>query len=97
MTTQNRDVWVFVEQRGCLPAAVSLELLCKGRKLAQALRGSLKALILGDRLTDVTAAAFRHGADEVLLVEHPDLADYKTMPYSRVVSELVGQHQPRVV
>lgn len=97
METRNKDVWVFVEQRSGRPAAVSLELLCKGRKLAATLGGKLRALVIGNQMSAVIGETFRHGANDVLLVEHADLANYKTMPYSRIVSELVEQHQPAVV
>ena len=39
------EVWIFVELQGGEPADVSLELLSKGRKLAEALKGDLKGWI----------------------------------------------------
>ena len=38
------EVWVFIEQRGGKPADVSLELLSKGRKLADSMGGLLKSV-----------------------------------------------------
>ena len=93
----NRDVWVFVEQREGRPAEVSFELLSKGRKLADRLGGPLKALLLGHELGELVQQAFRYGSDEVLLVEHPELRDYRTLPYSRVVGGLIAKQQPRIV
>jgi electron transfer flavoprotein alpha subunit len=40
---------------------------------------------------------FRYGAQEVLLADHPDLRHYSTLPYSRILSQLVDEHQPRIV
>lgn len=97
MDAPANDVWVFVEQRGGRPHAVSFELLSKGRKLAEQLGGTLKAVLLGHGVREAARELFRFGAREVLLVDHAALADYRTMPYARIVGELVGARQPRIV
>jgi electron transfer flavoprotein alpha subunit len=97
MKSKSNEVWVFVEQRSGIPADVSFELLSKGRKLANKLNGSLKAVLIGHKMKSAAEETFRYGAKEVLLVDHPELKDYKTMPYSRIITELVEKQQPRVV
>lgn len=97
MSTTTRDVWVFIEQRDGKPADVSLELLCKGRKLAQAMGGAVKAVVMGDSVDALIAAAFRFGADEALVIADPALAQYRTLPYGRIFSDLVRAHMPRIV
>jgi len=97
MNENNRQVWVFVEQREGEPADVSLELLSKGRKLAESLDGTLKAVLIGHGVGDLAAELFRFGATEVLVADHPDLKHYNTLPYSRIIGELVDKHQPRIV
>ena len=91
------SVWVFIEQRNGKAADVSFELLCKGRKLAQSLHGTLTAVLIGNNVKALAKETFRYGADSVLLVEHEDLKHYTTMPYSRILTELVEKHQPRIV
>lgn len=97
MSTTTRDVWVFIEQRNGKPADVSLELLCKGRKLAQAMGGAVKAVVMGDSVETLIAEAFRFGADEALVIADPALAQYRTLPYGRILSDLVREHTPRIV
>jgi electron transfer flavoprotein alpha subunit len=97
MSNGSQEVWVFVEHHSGRPADVSLELLTKGRKLADTLRGSLKGVVIGHELDSVAREAFRFGADELFLVDHPDLRDYQTLPYSRILCELVKEKQPRVI
>jgi electron transfer flavoprotein alpha subunit len=97
MSTKTNDVWVFVEQRNGKPADVSLELLCKGHKLAQTMGGRLTAVVLGEHVDPLVAEVFRFGADAALTVDHGSLRQYRTMPYSRILSDLVRQHQPRIV
>jgi len=97
MNENTQKVWVFIEQRDGMPADVSLELLSKGRKLAESLNGELQAVLIGHDLQAMAAETFRYGAREVLLADHPELAHYNTLPYSRIMSELVDRHQPRIV
>ncbi|MBI5922228.1 MAG: electron transfer flavoprotein subunit alpha/FixB family protein [Betaproteobacteria bacterium] len=95
--SENKQVWVFIEQREGKPADVSLELLSKGRKLAESLQGELKAVVIGNEMQSLAQETFRYGATEVLLADHPELEHYNTLPYSRILGELVNRHQPRIV
>jgi len=97
MSTFANEVWVFVEQRDGKPADVSFELLSKGHKLAAGMNGLLKSVVMGDGVKDIASETFRFGADECLLIDHPDLKNYKTLPYSRILIELVRKYTPRIV
>ncbi len=93
----NKDVWVFIEQRNGKPADVSFELLSKGRKLAENLHGELKAVVIGSNVKSLAEETFRFGASEALVIDHPALEHFRTIPYSRVLIELVESHKPRIV
>lgn len=93
----NKEVWVFIEQRNAKAMDVSFELLCKGRKLAQTMHGTVKAVVIGSCVKELSLETFRYGADEVLLVDHPSLKQYRTLPYARILTSLVGQFSPRIV
>ena len=93
----NNQVWVFIEQRDGKPADVSFELLSKGRKLADQMKGALKSVVIGHNVRKIAEETFKYGANEAYLVEHPDLQLFRTMPYSRILNELIKKHTPRVV
>ncbi len=93
----NKDVWVFIEQRNGKPADVSFELLSKGRRLAENLKGNLKAVVIGYNVKHIIEETFRYGAIETMAADHPQLEHYKTMPYSRIMNDLVEKYSPRVV
>jgi electron transfer flavoprotein alpha subunit len=97
MPQNSREVWVFVEQRGGKPAEVSFELLSKGRKLADAMGGTLVAVVIGAAVRPLAVESFAYGADEAILVEDASLADYRTLPYSRILNDLVARRGPRIV
>ena len=91
------EVWVFIEQRDGKPADVSFELLCKGLKLSDAMKGKLKAIVIGDNVNEIVEQTFTYGANETIVIEHPSLKHYKTLPYSRILNELIKKHVPRIV
>jgi electron transfer flavoprotein alpha subunit len=97
MDESRNEVWVFVEQRGGRPADVSLELLSKGRKLADSMGGLLKSVVIGDAVQSTAVETFQFGVDESFLIQHPVLKDYKTLPYSRILNDLIRERRPRVV
>jgi electron transfer flavoprotein alpha subunit len=91
------EVWVFIEQRGGKPADVSFELLCKGTKLAETMGGVLKAIIIGSDTDEIVKQTFTYGADETVVFDHPSLKNFRTIPYSRILQNLVQEHTPRIV
>jgi electron transfer flavoprotein alpha subunit len=92
----SNEIWVFIEQRGGKPADVSFELLSKGRKLADTMKCPLKSVVIGEGVKQLAIETFRYGVDESYVIDHAELKDYATMPYSRILNELVDQHKPRV-
>ncbi len=97
MGNNNKDVWVFVEQRNGKPADVSFELLSKGRKLAESLNGKLKSVVIGNNVKSIAEDTFKYGANEAFVIDNPVLDHYLTMPYSRILIELIETHKPKIV
>ena len=97
MKNKSNEVWVFIEQRSGKPADVSFELLSKGRKLADEMGGKLKAVVIGENNKKINEQTFIYGCNEVLSIDHPELKEYRTMPYGRIMQNLVDKHQPRIV
>ena len=59
--TQQRDVWVFIEQEEGEIAPVSLELLGKARELAARLESQVHALLFGFGISDLAQPVIQHG------------------------------------
>jgi len=94
--TRERDVWVFIEQEDGHVADVSLELLSKARELATTLRSQVVGILCGYQVEALAESIIHYGADQVLLADHPELEDYRTLPYARVVAEWVKERQPYI-
>jgi electron transfer flavoprotein alpha subunit len=95
--SQHGEVWVFAEVDEGRIAEVSLELLGKGRELAGTLGVKLAAVVLGDRAKALTGTLFAHGADIVYSAEDERLARYTTLPFARVLTDLVAERKPEIV
>jgi electron transfer flavoprotein alpha subunit len=48
-------------------------------------------------MKEAAERTFHFGATEAMLINHPSLENYNTIPYSRILSELIDKHQPRIV
>jgi electron transfer flavoprotein alpha subunit len=48
-------------------------------------------------LIDIAKETFKYGVDESLLIDHPSLKSYRTLPYSRILNDLVKSQVPRIV
>lgn len=93
----SKDVLVFIEQRSNQVQRVSLELLGKGRELADTLGGQLQAALLGDKVEELANLMFEYGADEVLVVDSPFLRDYTVTPYTKALTSLVRKAEPDIL
>ena len=91
------EVWVFAEQEGGKLSDVPLELLGKGRSLAEKLSVPLAAVLAGKDVRPLADTLIAHGADKVYLVEDDRLEHYQARSYSRVLCNLIEQYKPQIV
>ncbi|WMJ79227.1 electron transfer flavoprotein subunit alpha/FixB family protein [Clostridium sp. MB40-C1] len=92
-----KGVWVFAEQRDGELQKVALELLGKGREIADKLNVELTAVLLGNKIEAVAKDLLAYGADKVLYAEDEKLAHYTTDAYTRVICDLVNEKKPEVL
>lgn len=94
---QHGDVWVFAEVDDGAIASVSLELLGKGRELANELGVRLGAVLLGSGTKRLADKLFVHGADVVFSGDDQRLNNYTTLPFARVITDLIRERKPEIV
>ncbi len=88
-TLINPQVLIFAEQVDGELQPIVFELLGAGRQLADKLGATLSSVVLGSKLSHLPAQLIAAGADRVYLADHPDLANYRTLPYRRVLTDLL--------
>jgi electron transfer flavoprotein alpha subunit len=87
------DVYVLAEHRRGELREVTLEMLGKGRELAEQLGGSLKAVLLGHGV-DAFADELASQAHQVLVVEDGRLEDFNSDLYQKVLASLLADRKP---
>jgi electron transfer flavoprotein alpha subunit len=95
MTTKNQ-IWVFIEQTDGKIADVSLELTGKARELGDQLDHEVVGLVFGHNVEGLAEQVISHGADRVLLADHPELAVYRTLPYARIAITEAKARKPEI-
>jgi electron transfer flavoprotein alpha subunit len=94
--TENRNVWVFIEQDEGRIADVSLELLAKGHELTDKLGSQLWAVVCGQNIAQLAQKIIHYGAQHVLAADHVELAQYRTLPYARVLADAARKYKPYI-
>jgi len=91
-----KAIWVYLEQEGGRLENVSLELLHKGREMADQMKWQLAALLPGCGVAHLAETAFAYGADEFWLADHPLLEHFTIEAYARVVFQALMDGKPSV-
>ncbi|MBO7249244.1 MAG: electron transfer flavoprotein subunit alpha/FixB family protein [Bacteroidales bacterium] len=93
----NKNVYVFAEQREGVIQPVALELLGKARDLADVLGEKVVAILAGYQIADKANELIAYGADDVIVVDAPELKDYITEQYTQAVYTVINEMNPNVV
>ena len=92
------QVWTIAEQSAGRLKGVSFELLARGRGLADKLGTSLVSVVLADSISDeVLGELIERGADEVVCVENPALADFVCETFSGAIAALARERKPQII
>jgi len=94
-----KEIWVLIEKARHAEniAAISRELLGKGRQLADANGTKLGALILGSGVGMLTERAFAYGADTAYVVDDAALAQYTTDGFVGAAAALAKKYAPALI
>lgn len=93
---ENNNLIVYCEFDEGKVADVSLELLTKGRVLADKLGVKLEALVIGDKLDGIEEQIFPYGTDTVYKVEDKRLYPYTSNPHAAVLINLFKEIKPQI-
>ncbi len=92
-----KGIWVFIEQKNGRVQSVSYELLGKAQELAKKLNTNVSGVLIGNKLEDQLDELIFCGADNIYLVEAPELANFQDEPYTNILVELVKKHKPEIL
>ncbi|MBW2341803.1 MAG: electron transfer flavoprotein subunit alpha/FixB family protein [Deltaproteobacteria bacterium] len=96
MDSPSRGIWVFGDYRHYFQNRVTLQLIAKAKTLAQRRDAEVTVVVLGEQVHQYAMEYVAHGADVVMVVDHPSLKNFQVETYSRVVAALVEDYRPEV-
>lgn len=92
-----KGVYVFAQQVDNVISGIAYELLGKGKELAAALDTEVTAVLIGSGVRGLTDSLAEYGADKVILVDDPELKDYRTEPYAHALASVINQYKPEIM
>ena len=91
------NVFVYCEIEGTTVEEVSLELLTKGRKLANTLGVQLEAICAGSGITGkVEQQVLPYGVDKLHIFDAEGLFPYTSKPHTSILVNLFKKEQPQI-
>ncbi len=92
-----KGVFVFAQQVDNELSGIALELVGKGKDLAKDLGTDVTAVLIGSGVGGLCTELAEYGADRIILVDDPELKEYRTEPYARALSCVIQKYKPEVM
>jgi len=90
------NLFVYCEIEDGIIADVSLELLTKGRSLANQLKCQLEAIVAGYKLDDIEKQALPYGVDKLHVFDAEGLYPYTSLPHTSILVNLFKEEKPQI-
>ena len=94
---QYKGVFVFAQQVDNQVSGIAYELLGKAKELAQPLNAQVTAVLIGSGVANLVDSLAQYGADRVIVVDDPELKEYRTEPYAHALSSVINEYKPEIV
>ncbi|MBR6365204.1 MAG: electron transfer flavoprotein subunit alpha/FixB family protein [Lachnospiraceae bacterium] len=92
-----KGVYVFAQQVDNKLSSIAFELIGKGKDLAKDLGTEVTAILAGYQVADLADELAAYGADKVIVIDDPELKDYRTEPYAHAVASVIKEFKPDIV
>ena len=92
-----KGVFIFIQQVDGEITGVSLELVGKGKELADALGTQVTAVLPGYQVNGMVQKLAQYGADRIITVDDQVLATYMTEPYTYAMANVVDHYKPEIL
>ena len=92
-----KGVYVFAQQVDNEISSIAFELLGKAKDLAKDLNTEVTAVLLGSGVKGLADQLAEYGADKVIVVDDPELKDYRTEPYAHALSSVINKYKPEIM
>ena len=94
--SEYHDVWVFAEQRDNKLMPVVIELLGEAKRLANLIGCNVAAVLCGHHIEPLVNELLGYGLDKVYFADAPELKNYTTDAYTKVIYQAVMDYKPEI-
>ena len=94
---QYKGVYVFAQQVDNELSSIAFELIGKGKDLAADLNTEVTAVLIGYNVKALADELAAYGADRVIVVDDPELKDYRTEPDTHALSSVINTYKPDIM
>lgn len=91
-----KGVYVFAQQVDNEVSSIALELIGKGKDLAKDLDTTVTAVLVGSGIKGLADELGEYGADRVIVIDDPELKDYRTEPYTHALASVIETYKPDI-
>ena len=92
-----KGVYVFAQQVDNELSGIAFELLGKAKELAADLSTDVTAVLIGSDVKGLVDQLAEYGADKVIVVDDPELKEYRTEPYAHALASVINEYKPEIV
>ena len=92
-----KGVFVFAQQVDNEVSGIAYELLGEATRLAAPLNAEVTAVLIGSNVKNLADSLAEYGADKVIVVDDPELKEYRTEPYAHALSEVINKFKPEIM
>ena len=92
-----KGVYVFAQQVDNELCNIAFELIGKGKDLAADLGTEVTAVLIGSDVKGLADELAAYGADKVIVVDDPELKEYRTEPYTHALASVIDTYKPEIV
>ena len=96
-TAEYKGVFVFAQQVDNEISGIALELIGKGKDLAKDLGTEVTAVLVGSDVKGLADELAAYGADKVIVVDDPELKEYRTEPYAHALASVIEKYKPEIM
>lgn len=94
---QYKGVYVFAQQVDNEICGIAYELLGKAKELAADLDTDVTAVLIGSDVKGLADSLAQYGADKVIVVDDPELKEYRTEPYAHALASVINEYKPEIM
>lgn len=92
-----KGVYVFAQQVDNVVSGIAFELIGKGKELAKDLGTEVTAVLIGSEVEPLADELAAYGADKVIVVDDPELKEYRTEPYAHALASVINTYKPEIM